>query len=132
LKRRTTALGAPTNHKAIEQAWYQAWKDLPQEQIQQWMAGIPRLYDSKRAMSTKKVYRASNVAGQALESRGSSLHCSLSIEKLKTNLLMVRIATMRLMLRHQMRSKSVLDYMQFRWALDLLVPGAKIVQFSDF
>jgi hypothetical protein len=32
-------------------------------------------------MSTKKVSRASNVAGQALESRGSSLHCSSSIGK---------------------------------------------------
>jgi hypothetical protein len=41
LKRRTTALGAPTNRKAMEQAWYQAWKDLPQEQIQQWIAAIP-------------------------------------------------------------------------------------------
>jgi hypothetical protein len=52
-------------------------------------------------MSTKKVYRASNVAGQAPESRGSSLHCNLSIEKLNTKLLMVRIATRRrLMLRH--------------------------------
>jgi hypothetical protein len=83
-------------------------------------------------MSTKKVYRASNVAGQAPESRGSSLHCNLSIEKLNTKLLMMRIATRRLMLRHQMRSKSVLDYIQFRWALDLLVSGAKIAEFSDF
>jgi hypothetical protein len=41
LKRWTTALSAPTNHKAIEKAWYQAWKDLPQEQIQQWIAAIP-------------------------------------------------------------------------------------------
>jgi hypothetical protein len=62
-------------------------------------------------MSIKKVYRASNVAGQAPESRRSSLHCNLSIEKLNTKLLMIRIATRRrLMLRHQMRSKSVLDY----------------------
>ena len=41
LKRRTTALGAPTNRTDIEKAWYQAWKDLPQEQIQQWIAAIP-------------------------------------------------------------------------------------------
>ena len=41
LKRRTTAQGAPTNRKAMEKAWYQAWKDLPQEQIQQWIAAIP-------------------------------------------------------------------------------------------
>jgi hypothetical protein len=62
-------------------------------------------------MSTKKVYRALNVAEQAPESRGSSLHCNLSIEKLNTKLLMIRIATRRrLMQRHQMRSKSVLDY----------------------
>jgi hypothetical protein len=25
----------------MEKAWYQAWKDLPQEQIQQWIAAIP-------------------------------------------------------------------------------------------
>jgi hypothetical protein len=84
-------------------------------------------------MSTKKVYRASNVAGQAPKSRGSSLHCNLSIEKLNTKLLIMRITTRRrLMLRHQIRSKSVLDYIQFRWALDLLISGAKIAEFSDF
>jgi hypothetical protein len=84
-------------------------------------------------MSTKKVYRASDVARQALESRGSSLHCNLSIEKLNTKLLMVRIATIRtLMSSYQMRSKSVLDYTQFRLALELLVSGAKVAQSSDF
>jgi hypothetical protein len=25
----------------MEKAWYQAWKDLPQEQIQQWIRAIP-------------------------------------------------------------------------------------------
>jgi hypothetical protein len=29
------------NRRNIEKAWYQAWKDLPQEQIQQWIAAIP-------------------------------------------------------------------------------------------
>jgi hypothetical protein len=52
-------------------------------------------------MSTKKVYRALNIAGQAPELRGSSLHCNLLIEKLNTKLLIVRIAIRRrLMLRH--------------------------------
>jgi hypothetical protein len=37
---RTTALGVPTSRKDMEKAWYQAWKDLPQEQIQQWIAAI--------------------------------------------------------------------------------------------
>lgn len=41
LKSRTTARGAPANHKALEEAWYQAWQDLPQEQIQEWIAAIP-------------------------------------------------------------------------------------------
>jgi DDE superfamily endonuclease len=41
LKRRTTAQGAPTNRKAMEQAWYQAWQDLPQEKIQEWITAIP-------------------------------------------------------------------------------------------
>jgi hypothetical protein len=36
------------------------------------MARILRLSDLKRAMSTKKVYRALNVAGQALKLRRSS------------------------------------------------------------
>jgi hypothetical protein len=62
-------------------------------------------------MSIKKVYRALNVAGQAPELRGSSLYCNLLIEKLNTKLLIMRIVTRRrLMLRHQIRSKSVLDY----------------------
>jgi hypothetical protein len=52
-------------------------------------------------MSIKKMYRALNVAGQAPELRGSSLHCNLLIEKLNTKLLIIRIATRRrLMLRH--------------------------------
>jgi hypothetical protein len=25
----------------MEAAWYQAWEDLPQEQIQKWIAAIP-------------------------------------------------------------------------------------------
>ena len=41
LKRRTTAYGAPTNQKEMEKAWYQAWEDLPQEKIQQWIKAIP-------------------------------------------------------------------------------------------
>jgi hypothetical protein len=52
-------------------------------------------------MSIKKVYRALNVAGQALKLRGSSLHCNLLIEKLNTKLLIIRITIRRrLMLRH--------------------------------
>jgi Transposase len=41
LKRRTTARGAPANRKDMEQAWRQAWQDLPQETIQQWITAIP-------------------------------------------------------------------------------------------
>jgi hypothetical protein len=92
-----------------------------------------RLYDLKRVTSIKKVYRTLNIAEQALKSRESSLHCNLLIEKLNTRLLMVRIATMRmLMSRYQTRSKSVSDYTQFRLALELLVSGAKIARYSDF
>jgi hypothetical protein len=46
-------------------------------------------------MSIKKVYRASDVARQALKSRESSLHCNLLIEKLNTKLLIVRIVIIR-------------------------------------
>ena len=41
LKRSTTAQGAPANRKAMERAWYQAWRELPQEQIQRWISAIP-------------------------------------------------------------------------------------------
>jgi len=41
LKRRTTAQGAPQNRKMMKKAWIQAWQDLPQEQIQQWITAIP-------------------------------------------------------------------------------------------
>jgi hypothetical protein len=40
LKRRTTARDAPANRKDMEQAWRQAWQDLPQEAIQLWIAAI--------------------------------------------------------------------------------------------
>jgi hypothetical protein len=35
LKRKIIAYGAPTTRQAMEAIWCQAWKDLPQEQIQQ-------------------------------------------------------------------------------------------------
>lgn len=41
LKRRTTAFGAPTTRTEMEKIWYGAWKDLPQEKIQQWIQAIP-------------------------------------------------------------------------------------------
>jgi hypothetical protein len=79
------------------------------------------------------VYRALDIAKQALELRGSSLYYNLLIEKLNTKLLIVRIAIIRtLMSSYQIRSKSVLDYTQFRLALELLVSGAKVAQSSDF
>jgi hypothetical protein len=46
-------------------------------------------------MSTKKAFKALNTAGQALESRVSSLRCNSSIENNNTKLRMVRIATAR-------------------------------------
>jgi hypothetical protein len=41
LKKRTTARGPPTTKKALEQAWLQAWDELPQEKIQEWISAIP-------------------------------------------------------------------------------------------
>lgn len=41
LKRRVTSRGAPATRKDMEKAWLQAWEDLPQEQIQRWIEGIP-------------------------------------------------------------------------------------------
>jgi hypothetical protein len=47
---------------------------------------LRRLCDSKKEMSTKRVYRASNAATQALESMGSSQNCNLLGEKLNIKL----------------------------------------------
>ena len=62
-------------------------------------------------MSIRRAYRALNAAGQALESRVSSLRCNLSIEKNNTMLKVVRIATMRplwiLIIKNHGRSNSV-------------------------
>jgi hypothetical protein len=41
MKRRITASGAPQSRKEMEQAWLNAWKELPQSQIQQWIERIP-------------------------------------------------------------------------------------------
>jgi Transposase/DDE superfamily endonuclease len=41
LKRRTTARGAPPTKQDLKRAWRQAWQDMPQEKIQQWIAAIP-------------------------------------------------------------------------------------------
>jgi hypothetical protein len=49
----------------------------------------------KGVMSTKKAFKDSNAAGQALESRVSSLRCNSSIGNNNTRLRMVRIATAR-------------------------------------
>jgi transposase len=42
MKKRTTARGAPTAGRVMTTAWKKAWEDLPQEQIQEWIAAIPR------------------------------------------------------------------------------------------
>jgi transposase len=41
LKRRTTARGAPSTKQELKRVWRQAWQDMPQEKIQQWIAAIP-------------------------------------------------------------------------------------------
>jgi transposase len=41
MKRRTTARGAPASRKEAEKAWTQAWEDLPQKKIQEWIERIP-------------------------------------------------------------------------------------------
>jgi transposase len=41
LKRRTTARGPPPTKQDLKRAWRQAWQDLPQEKIQQWITAIP-------------------------------------------------------------------------------------------
>jgi hypothetical protein len=83
----------------------------------------------KGVMSTKKAFKASNAAGQALKSRVSSLRCNSSIEN-NTKLRMVRIATARRRrtqtISYQMRSNSVINYVQFVWALEQLVFYAKV------
>lgn len=41
LKRATTRKGAPRNRKEAEKAWLQAWKAMPQPEIQRWIERIP-------------------------------------------------------------------------------------------
>ena len=41
MKRKTTARGASTTKKDLERAWVNAWKELPQSIIQQWIKRIP-------------------------------------------------------------------------------------------
>ena len=42
LKRATTAKGAQTSRAGAEQAWKEAWNDLEQWRIQQWIERIPK------------------------------------------------------------------------------------------
>jgi hypothetical protein len=42
LKRRTTQQGSPKTRAAMKKVWYEAWEDLPQEQIQTWIIAIPQ------------------------------------------------------------------------------------------
>ena len=42
MKRQTTAKGGFTSKKAIEEAWYKCWEEMPQELIQEWIERIPR------------------------------------------------------------------------------------------
>jgi hypothetical protein len=42
MKKRTTSRGAPETKQALQDAWYKAWDDLPQERIQAWIERIPR------------------------------------------------------------------------------------------
>ena len=42
MKKRTTSRGAPETKQALQDTWYKAWDDLPQEQIQAWIEHIPR------------------------------------------------------------------------------------------
>ena len=42
MKRRTKSPEAPRTKKALEHAWVQAWKELPQSKIQKWIERIPQ------------------------------------------------------------------------------------------
>jgi len=42
MKKTTTAREAPQTKAKMENAWIQAWSDLPQPQIQAWIERIPR------------------------------------------------------------------------------------------
>ena len=41
MKRRTISRGASATKKALQRAWVQAWKELPQAKIQKWIERIP-------------------------------------------------------------------------------------------
>ena len=41
----------------MEKAWYQAWQDLPQEQIQQWILAIPNHIQEIRRLEGGNEYK---------------------------------------------------------------------------
>mgnify|MGYP001068972749 CR=1 FL=1 len=42
MKKYTTKKGAPKSRAEAIKAWHQAWEDLPQERIQEWIERLPR------------------------------------------------------------------------------------------
>jgi len=42
MKKKTTFHGVPRTKSALQQAWKDAWRDLPQSEIQKWIEGIVR------------------------------------------------------------------------------------------
>jgi len=42
MKKRTISRGAPATKPALKAAWFKAWNELPQSQVQAWIERIPR------------------------------------------------------------------------------------------
>ena len=42
MKKRITSRGAPATKPALKAAWFKAWNELPQSQVQAWIERIPR------------------------------------------------------------------------------------------
>lgn len=57
LKNWTTACGAASSQKALEARWIQKWRQLPQQQIQQWIEQIPRHLEKIRMLKGRNEYK---------------------------------------------------------------------------
>lgn len=78
MKRRTTARGAPRDKKTAKSAWIQAWKDLPQDKIQQWIERIPRQIQEVIRLKGGNEYKEGRTGKETRSWKGQRLKGKLS------------------------------------------------------
>jgi hypothetical protein len=78
MKRRTTARGAPRDKKTVTVFWLQAWKDLPQEKIQQWIERIPRQIQEIIRLEGGNEYKEERTGKESRSWKGQRIKGKLS------------------------------------------------------